>query len=192
MPITGTPCSSSACSSRPTGQIFYGHADRAERAGKPGERAQGNRQHRRGARPGRRARCSAPLDLICPVGFDKQLEMLPLPRCTSLSARRWITGAWEVATLMTPNMIPRRAVVVQHRRAARHLVHQPPRRQRPGPQHPVAAVRYGRQDEPRRGRDRQGRRGGQLRHRGAAFAARLQARLAEDGAAPSSAPGTRS
>ena len=38
----------------------------------------------------------APLDLICPVGFDKQLEMLPLPAMDPLSARRWITGAWKL------------------------------------------------------------------------------------------------
>jgi transcriptional regulator with XRE-family HTH domain len=34
----------------------------------------------------------SPLDLICPVGFDKQTEMLPGRAMDPLTARRWITG----------------------------------------------------------------------------------------------------
>lgn len=34
----------------------------------------------------------APIDLICPVGFDKQTEMLPGAAMDPLSAMRWFTG----------------------------------------------------------------------------------------------------
>jgi pyruvate/2-oxoglutarate dehydrogenase complex dihydrolipoamide acyltransferase (E2) component len=38
----------------------------------------------------------APIDLICPVGFDKQTEMLPSGTVDPLTVRRWITGAWKL------------------------------------------------------------------------------------------------
>jgi hypothetical protein len=38
----------------------------------------------------------APIDLICPVGFDKQIEMLPGRAMDPLPARRWFTGAWKL------------------------------------------------------------------------------------------------
>lgn len=41
----------------------------------------------------------APIDLICPVGFDKQTEMLPGRAMDPLTARRWITGMWKLDIL---------------------------------------------------------------------------------------------
>jgi hypothetical protein len=38
----------------------------------------------------------APIDLICPVGFDKQTEMLPGGMVDPLSAVRWFTGEWKL------------------------------------------------------------------------------------------------
>lgn len=38
----------------------------------------------------------APIDLICPVGFDKQTEMLPGRMMEPLSALRWFTGEWKL------------------------------------------------------------------------------------------------
>jgi transcriptional regulator with XRE-family HTH domain len=38
----------------------------------------------------------APIDLICPVGFDKQTEMLPGRMMDPLSAMRWFTGEWKL------------------------------------------------------------------------------------------------
>jgi transcriptional regulator with XRE-family HTH domain len=38
----------------------------------------------------------APIDLICPVGFDKTTEMLPGREMDPLVARRWFTGAWKL------------------------------------------------------------------------------------------------
>jgi hypothetical protein len=38
----------------------------------------------------------APIDLICPVGFDKQTEMLPGRTMDPLSAMRWFTGEWKL------------------------------------------------------------------------------------------------
>jgi transcriptional regulator with XRE-family HTH domain len=38
----------------------------------------------------------APIDLICPVGFDKQAEMLPGRAMAPLIARRWFTGMWKL------------------------------------------------------------------------------------------------
>jgi hypothetical protein len=38
----------------------------------------------------------APIDLICPVGFDKQTEMLPDRTMEPLSAMRWFTGEWKL------------------------------------------------------------------------------------------------
>lgn len=38
----------------------------------------------------------APIDLICPVGFDKQMEMLPRLMMDPLSAMRWFTGEWRL------------------------------------------------------------------------------------------------
>ena len=41
----------------------------------------------------------APIDLICPVGFDKQTEMLPGRTMDPLSAMRWFTGEWKLDIL---------------------------------------------------------------------------------------------
>ena len=38
----------------------------------------------------------APIDLICPVGFDEQTEMLPGALMDPLSAMRWFTGEWKL------------------------------------------------------------------------------------------------
>jgi len=38
----------------------------------------------------------APIDLICPVGFDKQTEILPGRMMDPLSAMRWFTGEWKL------------------------------------------------------------------------------------------------
>jgi transcriptional regulator with XRE-family HTH domain len=38
----------------------------------------------------------APIDLICPVGFDKQTEMLPDRTMEPLSAMRWFAGEWKL------------------------------------------------------------------------------------------------
>jgi hypothetical protein len=38
----------------------------------------------------------APIDLICPAGFDKQTEMLPGRMMDPLSATRWFTGEWKL------------------------------------------------------------------------------------------------
>jgi hypothetical protein len=38
----------------------------------------------------------APIDLICPVGFDEQTELLPDREAGPLSARRWFTGMWKL------------------------------------------------------------------------------------------------
>ena len=38
----------------------------------------------------------APIELICPVGFDKQTEMLPGRMMDPLSAMRWFTGEWKL------------------------------------------------------------------------------------------------
>ena len=38
----------------------------------------------------------APIDLICPVGFDKQMEMLPGAAMDPLTVRRWFTGNWKL------------------------------------------------------------------------------------------------
>ncbi len=50
----------------------------------------------------------APIDLICPVGFDQQTEMLPGATMDPLSAMRWFTGEWKldvhdgIRTMRTP------------------------------------------------------------------------------------------
>ena len=38
----------------------------------------------------------APVELICPVGFDKETEMLPGRAMDQLAARRWFTGMWKL------------------------------------------------------------------------------------------------
>jgi hypothetical protein len=38
----------------------------------------------------------APIDLICPVEFDKQTKMLPGRAIDPLSAMRWFTGEWKL------------------------------------------------------------------------------------------------
>lgn len=38
----------------------------------------------------------APIELICPVGFDKQTEMLPGRMMDPLAAMRWFTGEWKL------------------------------------------------------------------------------------------------
>ena len=38
----------------------------------------------------------SPIELICPVGFDKETEMLPGRMMEPLSAMRWFTGEWKL------------------------------------------------------------------------------------------------
>jgi transcriptional regulator with XRE-family HTH domain len=38
----------------------------------------------------------APIELICPVGFDKETEMLPGRMMEPLSAMQWFTGEWKL------------------------------------------------------------------------------------------------
>lgn len=40
----------------------------------------------------------SPIELICPVGFDKQTEVLPGQVVDPLVAMRWITGEWTDVT----------------------------------------------------------------------------------------------
>lgn len=40
----------------------------------------------------------SPIELMCPVGFDKQLEVLPGQEVDPLVAMRWITGEWTDVT----------------------------------------------------------------------------------------------
>jgi transcriptional regulator with XRE-family HTH domain len=38
----------------------------------------------------------SPIELICPVGYDKQTEMLPGRMMDPLAAMRWFTGEWKL------------------------------------------------------------------------------------------------
>ena len=38
----------------------------------------------------------SPIELMCPVGFDEQTEMLPGRMMDPLAAMRWFTGEWKL------------------------------------------------------------------------------------------------
>ena len=82
-----------------------------------------------------------------------------------------------------PNMIPWHADRREHRRTGRHLVHEPPGGQCPRAQRPAASLRDRRRRRPDAAEAVKAGIEANFGTAGPAFAARLQARLAEDGGA---------